>query len=113
MAEHVAVLDKNGVIVLTNSAWRQFARDNSAEQSIDSLDVGSNYLDVCALDQTASSIHQAIKNILRKETTEFSVKYPCDSPNEKRWFIMHAKAIDHEHYRVVITHSDVTEWEEP
>ena len=42
LSAHIAILDKDGVILLTNRAWQEFGVANSLQGPIDSL--GQNYL---------------------------------------------------------------------
>ena len=42
----VAVIDREGTIVLTNEGWSRFANQNAADRRLTSA-VGLNYLDVC------------------------------------------------------------------
>ena len=44
--DHMAVLDRSGMIVVVNEAWRRFALDNNA--SGEQVGVGVDYLDVCS-----------------------------------------------------------------
>lgn len=46
LSAHVCVLDKEGVILQTNDAWREFARQNS-DRAFTVGEVGQNYLDLC------------------------------------------------------------------
>jgi two-component system CheB/CheR fusion protein len=38
------------------------------------------------------------------------MQYPCHSPDTERWFLMHAKPIDHPAGGVVISHTDISPW---
>src|SRR5436305_14550550 len=42
----VAVIDREGTIILTNEGWSRFANQNAADRRLTSA-VGLNYLDVC------------------------------------------------------------------
>src|SRR4051812_42474037 len=42
---HVAVLDSDGRILITNRSWRQFQTENGG--TAESCGIGTNYLDVC------------------------------------------------------------------
>ena len=37
------------------------------------------------------------------------LEYPCDSPAEKRWFLMRATRFRGSHDAVIISHADTTE----
>ena len=45
LSAHIAILDENGVILETNTAWRNFARKGGMPPDHD--DRGTNYLEVC------------------------------------------------------------------
>ena len=108
-SHHMAVLNKEGEIVLVNNAWQKFASDNGGQELMSELCVGANYLNVC--DTEANEVSAGINDILQGKAKQFSYKYPCHSPQEKRWFIMTAEAIEHDEYKVVVTHTNVTRWE--
>ena len=112
LPEHLAVLDENGFIRAVNSAWRDFARENSC-LSEDWVDV--NYLEICrgaggSGDKISEKAYAGIKSVLTGEKSRFQLEYPCDSPNEKRWFLMLAAPLkeDGAVSGVVISHVDIT-----
>ncbi len=89
---HIAVIDAKGNIMSVNEAWTRFARDNS---SIDpqELAIGANYLEVCRRASAMSNDDAAlalggIQAVLSGTSKHFAMEYPCDSPKEKRWFLM-------------------------
>jgi diguanylate cyclase (GGDEF)-like protein/PAS domain S-box-containing protein len=91
LSEHVAVLDPEGRIVDTNRSWNRFAQDNSLS---DSCRVQTeNYIEVCdcSTGVSAAEAKQAaagIRAVLSGKIPEFSLEYPCHSPQKKRWFLM-------------------------
>ena len=107
---NVAVLDENGLIVATNKAWEEFGRGNGLTDTT----LGVSYLDVCdvADDPTADEVAAGIRAILAGDTSEFSLEYPCHSPDKRRWFVMRAVDVtggeEGETY-VVVAHMNVTE----
>ena len=84
---HMAILDANGVILETNAAWRNFARNNGMAD--DASCIGINYLELCdAADcRDARAMADGIRAVLQGVQTEFEAVYPCHSPCEKRWFL--------------------------
>jgi len=82
----VAVLDRDGVIVAVNDAWRQFAVDNGG--SADSCGVGSSYLDVCDVaDEGAAAVGAVLRAALRGDLDVAAVvEIPCHSPIKQQWF---------------------------
>jgi diguanylate cyclase (GGDEF)-like protein len=112
LTEHIVVIDATGLIRFTNRAWVEYGRDNAC-LTPPSWE-GVNYLSVC--DGAASSgdefgLHAAagIRNLVRNKHDVFSLEYPCNSPEEKRWFMMTAKPMecDGESF-LLITHHDIT-----
>ena len=86
---HVAVLDREGVIVAVNEAWRQFAVLN--EMAGTRFGVGENYITMCEsatgeCSDEAQSVAAGIRGVLRGELGEFMLDYPCHSPTTSRWF---------------------------
>lgn len=113
LPEHIAVVDKFGQIVLVNSAWEQFARVNG-DPSLTSTCLGANYLDCCeqaiAQDPFARKAFLGLKSVLEGSKPSFQMSYPCHSPTENRWFVMHAVAVKHAKFAAVVSHVNVTDW---
>ena len=112
LSAHVCVLDKDGFILKTNDAWREFARCNLSRTMIGS-DVGANYLDVCRRaiadgESTAQVILGGIEDVLGGSQPSFSAEYPCHSPEEECWFLMRVTPLK-ESQGVVISHTDISE----
>lgn len=111
LPEHVAVLDKTGHIVMVNQAWERFAHANGGAPSNSSI--GSNYLTVChdaKKDNDAKKAYFGIKSVLEGTLTHFNMEYPCDSPEEKRWFAMEVVAVNHRDFAAVVSHFNITGW---
>ncbi|NJM12318.1 MAG: EAL domain-containing protein [Synechococcaceae cyanobacterium SM1_2_3] len=114
LAEHIAVLDAQGVIIAVNRAWQRFADENGATP-ISSSSVGLNYLGVCK--PTANTPNSAeaipasdgIRAVLRGALDEFNLEYPCHSPDEQRWFNMHVTPLRGSRPGVVVTHENITQ----
>ncbi len=110
----VAVLDRDGVIVLTNEAWKAFARANGGDP--ERTGAGMNYLDVCRppgacpnLDEI-ENINQGITGVLSGALPGFAAEYDCHAPDEERWFMFRAGRLllGGEPF-VVVTHDNITE----
>ncbi len=111
LSAHVCVLDKEGVIVTTNDAWKDFGCLNLSRE-VPNIDVGQNYLDVCrrastAGDTTAQAILGGIEVVLRGSQPSFSTEYACHSPEEERWFLMRVTPLK-DAKGVVISHTDIS-----
>ncbi|HWH14477.1 MAG TPA: HAMP domain-containing sensor histidine kinase [Miltoncostaeaceae bacterium] len=105
-----AVLDGDGVIVATNRAWDAFAAENGGTAA--SCGVGASYVEVCrgvAADATdeARGLAADLAAVLAGRRDRVDLEYPCDSPSERRWFLMTAAALPGGP-GAVVTHVDVT-----
>lgn len=114
LPEHIAVLDKHGVIQNVNRSWKKFAEENG-DRGLVYTGPGVNYLDVCRGPETGAdySINVAaegIRDVLSGAIESFSMTYPCHSPYEKRWFVMHCKPIEHANWGVVVSHVNISAW---
>jgi PAS domain S-box-containing protein len=111
---HIAVIDRQGVIVAVNQAWTDFARANDAA-GLASVSVGANYLAVCRKaaagnNADAEKALDGIGSVLRGSGAHFTLEYACHSPLEQRWFLMTAVPFGSPHEGgAVITHLNVTE----
>jgi len=115
LAEHIAVLDRQGQITLVNRAWREFALANG-DPLLQHSGPGVSYLQALATAQTdgaghgPSQVRQMLQDVLEGRSAGFSLEYPCHSPTKERWFVMHVKAVAGETPGAVVSHFDITEW---
>ncbi len=86
----IALLDRQGVIVSVNDAWRAFAVANHGDLA--RVGQGMSYLEVCAAaggDPVAQQVAAAIRQALAGELPgPLAVEVPCHSPDTARWFDM-------------------------
>ena len=110
---YICVLDEHGVIIAVNNAWHEFGLEGGARP--ESILAGASYLEVCdaAIGPEAVTAHQvgaALRAVLGGEAESFSMEYPCDSPDEKRWFELHITRFAGEGpARVVVAHTDISD----
>ena len=110
---HIVLLDAEGVIVSVNEAWRHFGDDNAGQPP--GYAVGVDYLAVCdrARGKDAAEAHEAaagIRAVLAGEKKRFLLEYPCNAPNEKRWFLMSVAPLAGERVNgAVVMHIDISE----
>ncbi|WP_227354109.1 bacterio-opsin activator domain-containing protein [Haladaptatus salinisoli] len=104
---NVAILDTDGTIVATNREWEEFGRANGLATPT----LGVNYLDACdgADDPEVRRTATGLRDVLAGERSEFTLEYPCHSPDERRWFVMHAVRASGAEQYVVVTHANVTD----
>lgn len=87
---HIVVLNRSGLIVLTNQSWRTFALQNGGDLSC--LEPGADYLGICRgaapRDAHAARALAGIEAVIAGQLPVFSMEYPCHAPREQRWFVM-------------------------
>ncbi|MBI5580935.1 MAG: PAS domain S-box protein [Deltaproteobacteria bacterium] len=113
LSAHIAILDETGSIIAVNRTWRDFAKENHSQPS--TVCEGANYFSVCDAArgdgaEQAAMFAAAVRRILRGEQGEFSLEYPCHSPDEKRWFNVHVTRFTSAGAaRVVVAHEAITD----
>lgn len=113
---HVCVLDRKGVVIAVNAPWRNFAEENDGVE--EGVSVGVNYLDVCDRGaeveaEGAAEVAQGIRSVLGGEQREFFNRYPCHSPEAKRWFQVRVRACDGDGpARAIVAHESISETQE-
>ena len=118
LAEHIAVLDPEGTILMVNAAWRRFAQENG-DPLLRHSAPGANYFAACQPRagqpddlRSASQAEQGLRAVLNGQQPAFSLEYPCHSPTESRWFVMHATPIPGRGGGAVVSHVNVTVWKQ-
>jgi DNA-binding CsgD family transcriptional regulator len=110
LSAHIAILDKDGIILLTNRAWQEFGAANNLQGTADSL--GQNYLFITeqAADKTGHIIAQGIRKVISGDLQEFFTNYPCHSPKEEHWFALRVVRLQSatEYIQVIVSHEDIT-----
>ena len=112
LTDHIAVLDSQGEIVAINEAWLRFARRNGGRKA--GIGIGVNYLDACrdALgsedDEYARKALHGIEQVLGRRRRRFEFEYPCHSPDQRRWYLMHVTQLSDSHGGVVVAHIDIS-----
>jgi two-component system CheB/CheR fusion protein len=108
----IAILDESGIILAVNRPWRDFAAANLA--SPEAVNEGANYLSVCdrsggQYSEQGPLVAAGIRAVMAKQNSEFSIEYPCHSPQEERWFQMRVTLFPGDGpCRVVVAHEDIT-----
>jgi DNA-binding CsgD family transcriptional regulator len=112
LSAHIAIIDENGIILETNTAWRQYAIRSGMKETYDGK--GVNYLAVC--DATtgkdaddAAAVAKGIRTVIMGDIKEFLYDYPCHSPDEKHWYYMRAVRVLYSGpVRIIVSHEDIT-----
>jgi PAS domain S-box-containing protein len=112
-ASHVAVIDRDGRILLVNSKWRMFSDENGGG-SDPSVSPGANYPAECVKasergDVYATQALLGIKSVMVGERLCFEMVYPCQSLLEQRWFSMVVTPLTRAEGGAVIKHTDITQ----
>jgi len=112
LSAHIAILDKNGVILETNRAWNAHSVKNGMPKDFDYK--GINYLKVCdgATGEDSADAHdiaEGIRQVIQGHIQEFLFDYPCHFQDSKHWYYMRAiRMSDSKPARVIISHEDIT-----
>jgi hypothetical protein len=104
---HLAIVDYHGVIRMVNNSWNRFASENGALPS--DIGEGLNYLKVANSCEEGAAVEAALRQVLSGESHIFIEEYPCNSPEEERWFrcTVSSFILDSARYAVV-RHDDIT-----
>ncbi len=113
LSANIAVIDAQGDIVRVNEAWLRFGSSNGSSDRSQNL-IGVNYFDACIqndsdVDQSPSRAAHGLRSVLSGKSPSFELEYPCDSPEEKRWFLMTATPMKGDVGGAVVSHRDITE----
>ena len=112
LSAHIAILDENGVILETNTAWQTYAAKSGMPETYDHR--GANYLEVC--DATSGSeaadaakVAEGIRAVIRGDLEEFLLDYPCHSDEGPHWYYMRTiRMTGPGPIRVVVSHEEIT-----
>ncbi len=111
--DSLCVVDGDGVITFVNTAWVQFSERHGGAAAR-ANGVGANYLAVCATAtgpyaEGATEVHAGLQAVLRGERPSFTHTYACASPDEERWFELHAACLPATTpLQMLVIHRDVT-----
>jgi diguanylate cyclase (GGDEF)-like protein len=107
---HVALLDRDGVVVAVNRAWRQFGMRHGGAAT---AGLGTNYLEVCdrAADLGEPEAAQAadmVRAALAGRSDGRRLAYPVESTARQYWFSLQAAPIPGQHSGALVVHTDIT-----
>jgi len=103
----MAILNPDGTILEVNQGWREFADSEGLEW--ENYGIGRKYTEGLK-EGTDPKFITALRKILSEERQIYSEEYPCHSPDEKRWFHLTIKPVEHDDNRYVAAiHVNVTE----
>jgi PAS domain S-box-containing protein len=113
LSSHIAILDEGGTILAVNRAWRRFAEANHPRPA--SVCIGASYLRVCSTvvgpdAAQAAEFAAGLQAVTGGAREDFSLEYPCHSPDEQRWFNARiTRFVEGGAVRLVVAHETVTE----
>jgi DNA-binding CsgD family transcriptional regulator len=112
LSAHIAILDRDGVILETNQAWKAFAIKGGAPETFEHR--GVNYLKICDTTpgdeaEDAKKVAAGIRAVIAGEVEEFLHDYPCHSKDGPHWYYMRAiRMAGPGPIRVVVSHEEIT-----
>lgn len=105
----MALLNEEGRIIAVNQRWRQFSVENGGDES---GYLGYDYLSTIPRDAEPelARMHDQLSELLNGQRVRMAQEYPCHSPDQKRWFLMHASRFTHDNgVALLVMHSDITD----
>lgn len=110
---NTALLDRQGILVAVNQAWRNSADRNGLAAAYN-FGIGSDYLAICELaclspESGSDEVARGIRAVLSGASPHFSVEYPCHTGQQQRWFLMTVSPLGDGPQGAVIMHMEVTQ----
>ena len=115
----LAVVNRQGVIIAVNEAWRNFARENSSSpQQEAGTGIGANFLEACLqgvpgtetqAGPTGETIRQAVLDLLQGKTERFTCECSCVTPAGCLWFTLNVTPLRASSGGAVVSYFDITE----
>jgi diguanylate cyclase (GGDEF)-like protein/PAS domain S-box-containing protein len=114
LTDHICVLDRKGVILAVNRAWRVFRDLNHPQPGSWQDDIGINYLTFCTRvsgpgAEDAQLMAAGIRGVANGDMDEYKLEYPCHSPDEDRWFFARVTRFHDSSGNILIAHTNITE----
>ena len=111
----IAIMDKLGIIILVNTAWRLAANRNPPLHKDGFICEGANYLEI--LDQAkgdeeknAKVMASNIRELYRNPGKKIVFKYPCHAPAKKHWFLAELSSFNEgKETCLIISHQEISE----
>jgi PAS domain S-box-containing protein len=110
--DNIAILSPDGMIVYTNTSWKNFAQENYLNPA--ECSEGTNYLQICD-EATGDNSDEApvaskgIKDVIQGKNPIYKIEYPCHSPDKKRWFLLKVTPLSQTYpTSALLQHIDIT-----
>jgi PAS domain S-box-containing protein len=109
LSEHIAIIDRGGVIAAVNEAWSRFGRATPVPR-FERAPPGDNYLDLFRRtgDAEATAFLGGLADVLEGRRPEFHMEYSCAAPGGTLWFEVSVLPLRRSEGGAVVLHSDVT-----
>jgi signal transduction histidine kinase len=113
LSAQVTILDRRGVIVAVNAAWRRFAWRSGFRAA--NAGIGGNYLAVCDASSPscpeAAELATGLRAVIAGSTAALRLEYPGHRHGDPpRWFELRVTRFgEGEELRLVLAHEDITE----
>ncbi len=110
---HVALVNREGIIVAVNEGWRRFSKENASPDP--DFYIGWNYLGVC---ESATGLYadeailvaDGLKRVLDGSLPHFAMEYSCHSLAEERWFrLLVSPLLEDGRAGAVVMHLNITD----
>lgn len=107
----VAVLDRKGLLIAANAAWKRAARTQALP--FPRLSQGASYFNACRrvtgeAAEAARKILAGVQAVRDGALAQFSLEYPSRTPKVLRWFLVQAAPLARADGRVILSHQDIT-----
>lgn len=109
---NIALLNEQGKIIAVNESWKKFVLLNNL--GLPNYGVGYNYLAYCekamGIKNDGNKVAKGIKAVINGRKNSYTLEYPFDLPNEKRWYQLVAAPLqDNKHKGAVVLHINITD----
>jgi signal transduction histidine kinase len=111
LSTEIAILDREGVIIRVNEAWREVARKAGVAEWRDAF-IGESYLDECRRAEAdgceaAGDVRRGIEGVLERRSGPFHYEYHCSA--SAKWCEVRVDSLEHEDGGAIVIHLDITE----
>ncbi|HUK20061.1 MAG TPA: MASE1 domain-containing protein [Gemmatimonadales bacterium] len=112
LSDHVAILDRRGVILEVNDSWRQFTSARGTD--LPSLGLaGDNYLEACRQsadrgNAAAAGAMCGLTRVLERKQRRFEIEFDDEPGSQGRRFALRIEALERADGGAVVTQTDVT-----
>lgn len=108
LREHVVVLDRDGVVLAFNEAWRNLMRECRADEIGPGANLLEGYRAAASAGEETPELAPGIESVLNGSREEFTIEYSCPVLRP-RWFLVTAVPLKGPSRGAVISYTDITE----